>query len=174
MSSADGRIRQNSPLSRLPARKWPEAGSSIMPGKVNPVIPEAVGQAALSISMHDQALMQACSMGNLELNQYFPLIADSLLPSLDLARNACRIFERHCVAGIAADEDRCRQSVETATATATALVDLIGYAEAEAVAQAAEESGQSIRRIVVQRGLLTAEQFDQAVAPEAVTRLGSK
>ncbi len=174
--SNDLRLLSSGPHAGLGEIKLPprQAGSSIMPGKVNPVIPEAVGQAALSISMQDQALMQACSLGNLELNQYFPLIADSMLTSLDLARNACRIFEQHCVNGIVADEERCRRNVESATATATALVDLIGYAEAEAVARAAEDSGQSIRQIVIQRGLMTAEQFDRAVAPEAVTRLGSK
>ena len=86
----------------LPPR---QAGSSIMPGKVNPVIPEAVGQAALSISAHDQALMSACSLGNLELNQFLPLIADCLLTSLDLARNACRMFVQQCVDGLLANPD---------------------------------------------------------------------
>ena len=155
---------------RLPPR---QAGSTIMPGKVNPVIPEAVGQTALAIAAHDQALMNACSLGNLELNQFLPLVADSLLTSLDLARNACRIFERHCVSGITADEQRCRNAVDTATATVTALVERIGYEAAEAVAQAAKADGKSIRQIVLERGLLNESQFEQAVSPEAVTRLGS-
>ena len=145
-----------------------------MPGKVNPVIPEAVGQAALAIAAHDQALMAACSLGNLELNQFLPLVADSLLTSLDLARNACRIFHRHCVSGITADAQRCRAAVDTATATVTALVDHIGYAGAEVVAHAAQAEGKSIRQIVLERGLLTEAQFEQAVSPEAVTRLGSR
>ncbi len=154
----------------LPPR---QAGSSIMPGKINPVIPEAVGQAALAIAAHDQALMNACSLGNLELNQFLPLVADSLLTSLDLASQACRIFEQRCVRDITADEQRCRHAVDTATATVTALVDQLGYAGAEAVAEAAVAEGQSIRQIVLQRGLLTAEQFEQATSPAAVTRLGS-
>ena len=104
---------------RLPPR---QAGSSIMPGKVNPVIPEAVGQAALAMSANDQAIMNACSLGNLELNQFLPLIADCLLTNLDLAHNACRIFQSLCVNGITADEERCRQSVDTATASVTAFV----------------------------------------------------
>jgi aspartate ammonia-lyase len=156
---------------RLPPR---QAGSSIMPGKVNPVIPEAVAQAALAISALDQSLMAACSLGNLELNQFLPLVADSLLTSLDLARNACRIFVRNCVTGIVADEERCRLSVSGATATVTALVDLIGYESAEGVARAAAEGQKSIRQIILERGLLTAQQFDLAVAPDAVTRLGSR
>jgi aspartate ammonia-lyase len=144
-----------------------------MPGKVNPVIPEAVGQAALAISALDQALMNACSLGNLELNQYLPLAADCLLSSLDLARNACRIFERHCISGLQANELRCRQSVDTATASVTALVDMLGYETAEAVAQEAASSGKTIKQVVLDRGLMTEEQFRGATAPEAVTRLGS-
>jgi aspartate ammonia-lyase len=154
----------------LPPR---QAGSSIMPGKVNPVIPEAVGQAALSITAHDQALMSACSLGNLELNQYLPLVADSLLTSLDLARNACRIFTRHCVSGIRADRERCSRTVQSATAAVTALVDAIGYEAAARVAAAAQRQAASIRDIVLEQGLMTSEEFDAAISPQAVTRLGS-
>ena len=154
----------------LPAR---QAGSSIMPGKVNPVIPEAVGQAALAIAAQDQALANAAALGNLELNQFLPLIADSLLTSLDLARNACQIFVRHCVRGLTANEARCRQTVAAATATVTALVDPLGYPAAEAVARAAQCAGRPVREVVLEQGLLTAEQFDEAVAPGTVTRLGS-
>jgi aspartate ammonia-lyase len=156
---------------RLPAR---QAGSSIMPGKVNPVIPEAVGQAALTISAHDQALMNACALGNLELNQFMPLIADSLLESLNLSRNACRIFASHCVQGIVADAERCRIHVHGATAIATALVDAIGYEAAQSVAQEAHDGNTSIRQVVLARALLSEQEFDRMVAPEAVTRLGSR
>ena len=90
---------------QLPPR---QAGSSIMPGKVNPVIPEAVGQAALSIFALDSTLTHACALGNLELNQFLPLIADCLLTSLDLARNACRIFVQHCIDGLAANASTLR------------------------------------------------------------------
>jgi aspartate ammonia-lyase len=173
--SNDLRLLSSGPCAGLGEIQLPprQAGSSIMPGKVNPVIPEAVGQAALAIAAHDQALMNACSLGNLELNQFLPLVADSLLTGLDLARNACRIFTRHCVSGITADEQRCRTAVDTATATVTALVDRIGYEAAQAVAHAAKAQGKSIRQVVLERGLLTEAQFDQAVSPEAVTRLGS-
>jgi len=123
-----------------------QAGSSIMPGKVNPVIPEAVAQAALAISACDHALVAAASLGNLELNQFLPLVADGLLTGLDLARNACRVFEKHCVSGLGANADACRRAVDTATATATALVDRIGYEEAERVAQAAETSASPSRK----------------------------
>ncbi len=158
---------------RLPAR---QAGSSIMPGKVNPVIPEAVAQAALAVMGHDQTILQAIGGGNLELSQFLPLAADSLLTSLDLLTNACDIFARHCVSGIEADEQRCRQNVHNSTALLTALVDRIGYDAAEQIAQeaAASPSGQrDIRRLVLDRGLLSAEEFDELTSPERVTRLGS-
>ena len=80
-----------------------------MPGKVNPVIPEAVAQAAIAVMGYDQMIVQAVGGGNLELSQFLPLVADSLLTSLDLLTKACDIFARLCVAGIEADEHRCRQ-----------------------------------------------------------------
>ncbi len=154
---------------RLPQR---QAGSSIMPGKVNPVIPEAVSQAAISVMGHDQTILQAVSLGNLELSQFLPLVADSLLTSLDLLTDACDIFRRFCVEGIEADIDQCRRHVHGSTATLTALVDAIGYEEASKLAHIAKEQGQSIRQIAIQRGLLTAQQFDELVSPERVMRLG--
>jgi aspartate ammonia-lyase len=155
---------------RLPPR---QAGSSIMPAKVNPVIPEAVSQAALTVMANDQAIALACAMGNLELNAFLPLIADSLLGSLGLLANACSIFRRHCVAGMEADEERCRRHVEGATATLTALVDEIGYQAAQEIARSARESGGSIREVVIERGMMSGEEFDRLVSPESVTRLGS-
>jgi aspartate ammonia-lyase len=91
-----------------------------------------------------------------------------------LARNACQIFVRHCVRGITANESRCRQAVAAATATVTALVDPLGYPAAEAVARAAQAEGKTVRQVVLDQGLLTAEQFDEAIAPGTVTRLGSR
>ena len=105
-----------------------------MPGKVNPVIPEAVAQAAIAVMGYDQMIAQAVAGGNLELSQFLPLVADSLLASLDLLTNACDIFARHCVAGIEADADRCRRNVHGSTAVLTALVERIGYDAAEQLA----------------------------------------
>jgi len=155
---------------RLPAR---QAGSSIMPGKVNPVIPEAVSQAAMVVMANDQAITQACSMGNLELNAFLPLIADALLGSLSLLAHACEIFRKHCVAGIEADEERCRRHVHGATASVTALVERLGYEAAQALAAKAREAGRGLRDVAVEEGVLTVEEFDELVSAEAVTRLGS-
>jgi aspartate ammonia-lyase len=155
---------------RLPAR---QAGSSIMPGKVNPVIPEAVTQAALLVCANDQALTQACSMGNLELNPFLPLVADRLLDSLELLSNACSILRRFCVAGLEADEARCRSHVHGATAILTSLIERIGYEAATEVARQARAEGRSIREIVLEKEHLTAAEFDCLVSPENVMRLGS-
>ena len=159
---------------RLPAR---QAGSSIMPGKINPVIPEAVVQAAMAVLGHDQVIVQAASAGNLELNAFLPLVADSLLGSLDLLTRACDVFARLCVAGIEADRGQCRRHVRDSTATLTALVERIGYEAAEHLAEhltgSDEEVQQNLRHLVVDHGLLTGEEFDELVSPERVMRLGS-
>jgi aspartate ammonia-lyase len=155
---------------RLPPR---QAGSSLMPGKVNPVIPEAVSQAAMSVMANDQAIAQACALGNLELNAFMPLIADALLSSLDLLRNACRILRVHCVAGIEADENRCRAHVEGATALLTALVEQLGYEKAQEIGAQARAEGKRIREVAIEQGVLSAEQFDNLISPENVSRLGS-
>ncbi len=156
---------------RLPAL---QAGSSIMPGKVNPVIPEAVGQAALSIMAHDSALLNACSLGNLELNQFMPLVADCLLTSLSLARQACRVFGERCIDGLEADLAQCTRHVDGATATVTALVDLIGYQAAQEVAAVAKSEAKTIRQVVLERQLLDESAFDQAISPASVMQLGSR
>lgn len=155
---------------RLPPR---QAGSSIMPGKVNPVVPEAVSQAAMVTMANDMMITQASAMGNLELNAFMPLIADALLSSLDLLRNACRILREQCVAGIEADESRCRAHVEGATATLTALVEKLGYEKTQELARLAREERKSIRETAIARGFLSDQEFDRLISAESVTRLGS-
>ena len=155
---------------RLPPR---QAGSSIMPGKVNPVIPEAVAQAALSVFAHDQAIGFACASGSLELNPFLPLVADSLLASLDLLARACRILAELCVAGLSADEERCRRHVDSSTATATALVPALGYDGARRLLDVAARSGRGLRETAIAEGLLSAGEIDALTSPEAVCRLGS-
>jgi aspartate ammonia-lyase len=155
---------------RLPAR---QAGSSLMPGKVNPVIPEAVTQAGLLVAAYDQAIASAAALGSLELNPFLPLIADALLGSIDLLANACEILARHCVDGIEADAERCRQTLEGATAVATALVPVLGYEAAGRIAAEALAGGRSIRDLALGSGLLDAAAFDALISSEAVCRLGS-
>ncbi len=154
---------------RLPQR---QAGSSIMPGKVNPVIPEAVTQAALLVMGHDQVVAHAASRGDLELNAFMPLIADSLLHSCDLLARACTLLRAHCVEGIEADETRCRAHIDGSTAMATALVSVLGYDTASKIAREATTAGRTVRETVLEQGLLTAAQFDELITAEAVCRLG--
>jgi aspartate ammonia-lyase len=154
----------------LPAR---QAGSSIMPGKINPVIPEAVSQASIMVMANDTAVTQACSAGNLELNQFMPLIADAILTNIELLTNACDIFMRLCVSGIEANEKRCRLNVETSTAIVTALVEKIGYKAAQEIAEAAKQENKTIRQVVVERKIITEAEFESLIAPQKVTMLGS-
>ncbi len=154
---------------RLPPR---QAGSSIMPGKVNPVIPEAVTQAAMLVMGYDSVIATACASGNLELNPFLPLVALCLLDGIDLLANACDILRRNCVEGIVAEESRCRASVEGSTAVVTALVPVIGYDRACTIAKEAQQQNRTIRQIVIEQGIMSAEQFEQLISPEAVCRLG--
>ena len=155
---------------RLPAR---QAGSSIMPGKVNPVIPEAVSQAAMRVIGHDATITMACAAGSLELNPFLPLVADCLLDSLDLLARADELLRRLCIDGLEVDEGRCRIHVENSTAAATALLPVLGYERVGEAAKLAVESNRTIRETVIGQGLLTGSEFDVLISPEAVCRLGT-
>jgi aspartate ammonia-lyase len=155
---------------RLPAR---QAGSSIMPGKVNPVIPEAVTQVAMLAMGNDSVIGAACAAGSLELNAFMPLIAHCLLENMEILARACDLLRRYCVDGIEADEARCRAHVENSTAAATALVPALGYERAGEAAHLAREQGRTLRAIVTENKWMSAAEFDEAISPEAVCRLGS-
>ncbi len=152
----------------LPKR---QAGSSIMPGKVNPVIPEAVSQVAMLVMGNDLALTMACASGNLELNPFLPLVARTLLENIDLLAQADQILCRHCVSGISVDEARCAAQVANSTATATALLPAIGHEQAAQIAVQAAQTGTSVRELAAQAGI-DAAQFDQLTSATAVCRLG--
>jgi len=121
---------------------------------------------------NDTTIALAASMGSLELNAFVPIVAEKLLESLRLLTNACDILRRHCIDAIDVNRDRCRAHVETATAAVTALVEKLGYQRACDVARIARDTRRTIRDIVTEQHLLTHDQFDALVAPEAVTRLG--
>ena len=155
---------------RLPAR---QAGSSIMPGKVNPVIPEAATQAAMLAMGNDSVIGAACAAGSLELNAFLPLIAHCLLENLDILSRADDLLCRYCVDGIEADEERCRAHVENSTAAATALVPVLGYERAGEAARTAKAKSKTLRAVVVEKEWMSAAEFDEAISPQAVCRLGS-
>jgi len=125
-----------------------QPGSSIMPGKVNPVIPEAVIQVAARVVGHDATVAWAASMGStLELNVTMPVIAASLIESAKLLTTVTKVFTEKCVQGLKADEPRCREQVEWSISMATALVPEVGYDEAAKIAKEAFESGQTVRAV---------------------------
>ncbi|MCL4234214.1 MAG: aspartate ammonia-lyase [Deltaproteobacteria bacterium] len=171
----DLRLMSSGPVAGLGEITLPpmQAGSSIMPGKVNPVIPEAVAVAVMRAIANDAAVTQACAAGNLELNAFLPLVADALLEAIDLLVNAAGLLATRCVRGIEARENVCRAHVEGSVACATALVARVGYEAASDIADAATSRGVSVREIVRERALMTDAEFDALISPESVCRLGT-
>ena len=155
---------------RLPDR---QPGSSIMPGKVNPVIPEAASQAAMLVFGYDTALTIACASGNFELNAFLPLVALCLLDSIELLTSACHILNRHCAAEMEANEEQCRRHVRNSTAAATALLPAVGYERMCRVIEMARHQNKTVKDVVLEQNLLTPEQFEELISPEAVCRLGT-
>lgn len=147
-----------------------QAGSSIMPGKVNPVIPEVVNQVAFEVIGNDITVSFAAEAGQLQLNAFEPIIAHSLFKSVGHLRAACLTLATRCVDGITANADHLRALVANSIGIVTALNPYIGYANATAVAQEAHASGGSVYDIVLARGLLTKAQLDEILRPEVLTR----
>jgi len=151
----------------LPAR---QAGSSIMPGKVNPVIPEVVNQVAFEVIGNDVTVSFAAEAGQLQLNAFEPVIAYSVFNSVNHLRAACDTLAENCVRGISANRDYLRQLVENSIGLVTALNPFIGYAAANEVAAEAHATGGSVAAIVLARGLMTREQLDAVLQPAALTQ----
>ncbi|SEM03455.1 aspartate ammonia-lyase [Streptacidiphilus jiangxiensis] len=143
-----------------------QAGSSIMPGKVNPVIPEAVNQVAFRVIGHDTTVTLAAEGGQLQLNAFEPVIAHSLLDSLSLLTSACWTLTERCVTGITANADHLRHGVAHSIGTVTALNPSIGYTAATAVAAEALATGRGVRELVLERGLLSEAELDLLLSPE--------
>lgn len=149
-----------------------QAGSSIMPGKINPVIPEMVQQACMRVFAHDLEIGMAASSGELELNPFLPLAADALLSMLSLLTHANDALAHLCVPGITARPDRCAAQVDLATETAAALIPDIGHDNALLLARTMRERGTGVKETAVALGLLRPEQVDTLLSPERITRLG--
>ena len=149
-----------------------QPGSSIMPGKVNPVIPEAVSQVVSQVIGNDAAVAFAGAAGNFELNVMLPVIARNLLESIRLLSSVGTVFADKCIAGIDANEERCRTYALSSPSIATSLTPYIGYEETAKVIKASLEEGKDLRTIVLERGLLTEEEVDRALDVEAMTRGG--
>ena len=149
-----------------------QPGSSIMPGKVNPVLPEAVHQVVAQVVGNDAAVAMAGASGTFELNVMLPVMADNLLESIHLLSTVSRLLADRCIDGIEADEATCRRYAESSPSLVTALVPLIGYEAAAAVAHRAVSERRTIRDVVLESGLATEAQLDDALDVAAMTRGG--
>lgn len=152
---------------RLPARA---AGSSIMPGKVNPIIPEVVNQVAFEVVGNDLTVTMASEAGQLQLNAFEPIIAWSLFKSIRHLERACETLRQHCVVGIEANAELLARRVRESAGLATSLNPYLGYEQATAIAVEALQTGRAVTDLVVERGLMSRESLDRLLQPEILTR----
>ena len=149
-----------------------QPGSSIMPGKVNPSIPEMVNQVCFQVIGCDTTVCAAAEAGQLELNVMMPVIAWNALHASRILANAMEALETLCVQGIEADDARCRELLDRSTAVATALSPYIGYAKTAEIAKEAVKTGKSIRELVLERKLIDPGQLDRVLSVEEMTQPG--
>jgi aspartate ammonia-lyase len=147
-----------------------QAGSSIMPGKVNPVIPEVVNQIAFEVIGNDITVTMAAEAGQLQLNAFEPIIAHSLFKSLQHLAAGCRTLGERCVKGITANRERARRLLDESTALVTALTPFIGYARATEIAQAALATSARVYDLVLEKQLMSREELDRLLSPEMLTK----
>ncbi len=153
----------------LPAK---QNGSSIMPGKVNPVIPEVVNQVAFNIIGNDVTITMAAEAGQLELNAFEPIIFYCMFQSINTLTYAVQTFIDNCVSGITANEDRCRQLVENSIGIITAICPHVGYQKSAEIAKQALATGESVRTLILKEGLLSEEELDGILDPVHMTEPG--
>ncbi len=170
----DLRLLASGPRNGLGEIEQPEnqPGSSIMPGKINPVVAESVNQVHKQVVGNDAAVSAGAARGELDLNLYKPVLAYDFLQSADLLANAAETFAERFVAKLEANEDHCRERVEQSMALATALNPAIGYDKASKVAKQALAEGKSVRRVAVEEGYLTEAEADEVLDPVAMTDRG--
>ena len=147
-----------------------QAGSSIMPGKVNPVIPEVVNQIAFEVIGNDMTVTMAAEAGQLQLNAFEPIIAHSLFKSLYHLAAGCRTLADRCINGITANRERARRLLDESTALVTALTPILGYARSTEIAREALASGAKVLDLLLAKKLLTPEQLEQVLQPERLTQ----
>jgi len=170
----DLRLMASGPTAGLAEIRLPDLqpGSSIMPGKVNPVICEAVVQVTARVVGNDATIAWAAVSGAFELNTGMPVMAHALLESIHLVASVSVLLADRCVAGIEADVERCRAYAESSPAMATALNPYVGYERAVEVARIAMDEGKTLRQVVVERGWMDSEKADRVLDADAMTRGG--
>lgn len=172
--SNDIRLMGSGPRGGLGELTLPErqAGSTIMPGKVNPVMAEMMGTVAMKVMANDSAITLAAASGQLELNAFMPLIAQSLLESLDLLTKGVDLFNRHLIEGLIANPQRCLTHLSESTALVTALSHHIGYDRAAALAKEMLATGKSLETLVVEQDLMPLETYRALMTPLEITSPG--
>ncbi len=153
----------------LPAK---QNGSSIMPGKVNPVIPEVVNQVAFNIIGNDVTITMAAEAGQLELNAFEPIVFYCMFQSIDTLAYAVQTFIDNCVLGITANETRCRYLVENSVGIITAICPHVGYQKAADIAKKALKTGESVRNLILQEGIMSEEDLEGILDPVHMTEPG--
>jgi aspartate ammonia-lyase len=153
----------------LPAK---QNGSSIMPGKVNPVIPEVVNQVAFHVIGNDLTITMAAEAGQLELNAFEPIVFYCMFQSIDTLAYAVRTLVDNCVKGITANETRCRYLVENSVGIITAICPHVGYQKAAEIAKQALQTGETVRSLILKEGLLTEEELEKILSPVGMTEPG--
>ncbi|GAB6183753.1 aspartate ammonia-lyase [Thermodesulfovibrio hydrogeniphilus] len=172
--ASDLRFLSSGPRAGIGELKLPhvQVGSSIMPGKVNPVIPEMVTQVGIRVMASDTAVSIACSMGNLELNPFLPLIAHELIGSLKMLKNCCRIFREKCVSGIEVDEERCRELFDRSSCVITAFSPYLGYEKCAEIYKEAIATGKKVEAILIEKGFFTEAEIKNITQPQELTTPG--
>jgi len=172
--SSDLRLLSSGPCAGIAEIHLPDlqAGSSIMPGKVNPVVTEAVSQVAFQVTANDLAITLCAMNGQLELNAFIPALSHNLFQSFDLLTNAANLLADKCIRGITADESRCRQLLESSFSLVTALSPYLGYDQASALACESKQTGKTIRELALDKGLFTKEELDIILSPQEMTHPG--
>jgi fumarate hydratase class II len=170
----DLRLLASGPRNGLGEIDQPEnqPGSSIMPGKVNPVVAEAVNQVHKQVVGNDAAVSAGAAEGQIDLNLYKPVIAYNFLQSADLLANGSEVFAEKFVAKLEADREHCRERVEQSMALATALNPAVGYDKASKVAKRALAEGKTVREVVVEEGHLSPDEADEVLDPAKMTERG--
>ena len=151
----------------LPAR---QNGSSIMPGKINPVIPEVVSQVAYLIIGHDYTITMAAEAGQLELNAFEPVLFHHLFESIDTLKEAAATLTKHCITGITANKGQREEYIEKSVGISTVLCPYIGYAKSAEIAKKSLKTGISVKELVLEEGLLKEEELKEILKPEKMTQ----
>lgn len=172
--ASDLRFLSSGPRAGIGEIKLPaiQVGSSIMPGKVNPVVPEMVTQVGIKVMASDLAVSLACSMGNLELNPFLPLISHELIGALKILKNCCKVFRERCVSGIIVDVERCKELFDKSGVIITAFSPYLGYEVCAEIYKEALYSGKRVEDVLLEKGYFTEDEIEKITEPRELTTPG--